>query len=118
MAQRRQRASPKIRSRPPRQTVESLRQALSRERVLRKQGLAREKEALERQTASAEILQIISRSSTDAQPVLDAVAASAARLCGAIDAIVMRVDGNEMRRAATSESRPQRCPAKRDFMTP
>ena len=46
-------------------------------------------EALERQTAISEILRVISGSPTDVQPVLDAIADSARRFCGAEDAIVL-----------------------------
>ena len=58
------------------------------------------KEALEQQTATSEILGVIASSPTDIQPVLDAVAESATRLCESYDAVIHRVDGNYMQRVA------------------
>jgi GAF domain-containing protein len=57
-------------------------------------------ESLDQQTATSEILGVIARSPTDVQPVLDAVAESAARLCGATDGLIMRVDAGMLYRAA------------------
>ena len=58
------------------------------------------KEALQRQTATSEILRVIAASPTEVQPVLDAIAESAARVCGAADAHVYRVEGNVLKQWA------------------
>src|SRR5262249_53378519 len=57
-------------------------------------------EALERQTATSEILRVISGSPTNLQPVLEAVAERAARLCSADDVKIHLVDGDTLRLAA------------------
>jgi GAF domain-containing protein/CheY-like chemotaxis protein/tetratricopeptide (TPR) repeat protein len=51
------------------------------------------KEALERQTATSDVLQVISASPTDVQPVFDIIAERAAKLTGAESGIVFRYDG-------------------------
>ncbi|OLB94907.1 MAG: hypothetical protein AUH30_16590 [Candidatus Rokubacteria bacterium 13_1_40CM_68_15] len=57
-------------------------------------------EALEQQTATGEILRVISSSPTDVQPVLQAVADSAARICGGEDVLIYRLDGELLRMVA------------------
>jgi GAF domain-containing protein len=54
-------------------------------------------ESLEQQTATSEILRVISSSPTELQPVMDTVAENAARVCGARDSIILRLDGNVLR---------------------
>jgi two-component system, NtrC family, sensor kinase len=53
-------------------------------------------EALDQQTATSEILRVISSSPTDIQPVLEAVAENAAGLCESFDAYVFRRDGERL----------------------
>ena len=57
-------------------------------------------EALEQQTATSEILGVIASSPTEIQPVMDTIAENAAKVCGANDAVIRRVEGNVLRTAA------------------
>src|SRR5262249_50223784 len=57
-------------------------------------------EALEQQTATAEILRVISCSPTDLQPVMEAVAQNAAQVCGATDSGILRLEGEHLRLVA------------------
>src|SRR5262249_33463549 len=58
-------------------------------------------EALDQQTATSEILRVISRSPRNVQPVFDTIAVNAAQLCDSPDAVILRVDGAVLRRVAS-----------------
>jgi GAF domain-containing protein/anti-sigma regulatory factor (Ser/Thr protein kinase) len=58
-------------------------------------------ETLEHQTATSEVLSVISRSPTNAGPVFDAIAESAARLCEAVFTVVWLYDGDLLHYASS-----------------
>ncbi|MGH8669812.1 MAG: PAS domain-containing protein, partial [Burkholderiales bacterium] len=65
------------------------------------------REALDQQTATAEILQITARSPSDVQPVFDAIARSAMRLCDGSHCALFRFDGRLQHFAAHYGVDPQ-----------
>src|SRR5690349_15716152 len=83
------------------QTISDLRQQLA-ESLQRERNVAQAlqerdvqlAEAVEQQTATGEILRIISTSPTDLQSVFDAIAESAVRLCNGVFGAVYRLEGD------------------------
>src|SRR5262249_16909523 len=57
-------------------------------------------DSLDRQTATSEVLGVISRSPNEVQPVLDTIVATAHRLCQAERAVVWRLEGETFRAVA------------------
>jgi signal transduction histidine kinase len=60
--------------------------------------------ALDTQTATSDILRVISRSPTDVQPVFDAIVASAVRLLGAHASALTQVKGDQIDLAAFTQT--------------
>ena len=63
-------------------------------------------ESLEQQTATAKVLEVISRSAFDLHAVFETVAESSAKLCAADRALIHRFDGELLRVAASFNTSP------------
>ena len=68
--------------------------------------LQKKRALVEVQTATSEVLGVISRSPTDVQPVFDTIAQNAARLCGATDTVILRVEEGRLRPVAHAGTIP------------
>jgi GAF domain-containing protein len=65
------------------------------------------RESLQQQTATAEVLNIISRSTFDAQPVFETIIKNAARLCQSVLSAIYRSDGEFVHLAAHDQFSPE-----------
>jgi signal transduction histidine kinase/putative methionine-R-sulfoxide reductase with GAF domain len=79
-------------------------EARTRELAEANRGLS---EALDQQTATSEILRVISQSPTDVQPIFDAIVRSAVRLCGAAYGTAHRFDGERVHLTAHYDCTPE-----------
>src|ERR1700736_103418 len=95
----------------PQQTIAELQQRLDEYRRERDEALARE-------TAMAEVLQVINSSPGDLAPVFDAVLEKATRICEAVFGVLLTWDGERIHRVAFRGVPPELVEAVREPMTP
>ena len=80
-------------------------EALKREAEAQEQLDTRKRELMEaqkQQTATSEILRVISRTQTELQPIFDTIVRNAGRVCDSVDTVLVLADGKEGIAAAHS----------------
>ena len=101
-------AKSKVKAKPPARNAR--RNGDSRAHDLEKrlaEALKRESEALEQQTATSEILRVLSSAHADAQPVFDTIVRSAAKLCHSGMASIALTDGRTLYLPANYGASPE-----------
>src|SRR5215472_6266898 len=99
-------ARPRKAKRRPSAPLTGLRSASDALREQLDQSRRELKEALEHQAATSEVLDLVSRTPTNVQPVFDAIIDSAVRLCDALFGVVWRYDGELLHYAASHNFTP------------
>jgi len=106
MATRNTANMPKVPKRPQRRTAARADKEPVLSRDLRR-ALQEAAEVREQQAATAEILQVISNSPSDVQPVFDTIVRHAVALCDCVFANVFRYDGEQLHFVASHNLPPQ-----------